>query len=295
MPSLKEVKNRIASVKSTRKITNAMKMVASSKLHHAQKAIEGMRPYEGRLEAIMGRFLSATDGEIETPYSASRPVKRVAVIAISSNSSLCGAYNANVIRELFKVVREYQGKGASVEVFPIGKKVAAAAKKIEGAKVEADHADTLDHPSYKSASAISELFMQRFRDGQIDKVEIISHHFISSSRQQLFTKTFLPISLDAGKGGQKERDAGGHSLDYIIEPSPKSIISSLIPASLHMQVFTAVLDSLASEHASRVMAMQVATDNADDLIEQLTLTYNKTRQQAITSELLDIAGGSDRN
>lgn len=295
MPSLKEVKNRIASVKSTRKITNAMKMVASSKLHHAQKAIEGMRPYEGRLEAIMERFLAATDGEIETPYSANRPVKKVAIIAISSNSSLCGAYNANVIKELSKAVKEYQGKGVGVEVFPIGKKVAAAAKKIGSANVEADHADTLDHPSYKNASAIAELFMKRFCDEQIDKVEIISHHFISSSKQQLFTKTFLPISLDTEKGNQKEKNADGHSLDYIIEPSPKSIISSLIPASLHMQIFTAILDSLASEHASRVMAMQVATDNADDLIEQLTLTYNKTRQQAITSELLDIAGGSERN
>lgn len=293
MPSLKEVKNRIASVKSTRKITNAMKMVASSKLHHAQKAIEGMRPYEGRLEAIMGRFLSATDGEIETPFSINRPVKNVAIIAISSNSSLCGAYNANVIKELYRVVKEYQSQGINVEVFPIGKKVAAAAKKIVAKSAETDHADTLDHPSYKNASAISELFMKRFCDEQIDKVEIISHHFISSSKQQLFTKTFLPINLEADKSNQKEADTGGHSLDYIIEPSPKSIISSLIPASLHMQVFTAILDSLASEHASRVMAMQVATDNADDLIEQLTLTYNKTRQQAITSELLDIAGGSN--
>lgn len=293
MPSLKEVKNRIASVKSTRKITNAMKMVASSKLHHAQKAIEGMRPYEGRLEAIMGRFLSATDGEIETPFSINRPVKNVAIIAISSNSSLCGAYNANVIKELYRVVKEYQSQGINVEVFPIGKKVAVAAKKIVAKSAETDHADTLDHPSYKNASAISELFMKRFCDEQIDKVEIISHHFISSSKQQLFTKTFLPINLEADKNNQKEASTGGHSLDYIIEPSPKSIISSLIPASLHMQVFTAILDSLASEHASRVIAMQVATDNADDLIEQLTLTYNKTRQQAITSELLDIAGGSN--
>lgn len=295
MPSLKEVKNRIASVKSTRKITNAMKMVASSKLHHAQKAIEGMRPYEGRLEAIMGRFLSATDGEIETPFSVNRPVKNVAIIAISSNSSLCGAYNANVIKELYRVVKGYQSQGINVEVFPIGKKVAAAAKKIVATNTETDHADALDHPSYKNASAISELFMQKFCDEQIDKVEIISHHFISSSKQQLFTKTFLPINLETDKSAPKEANTGGHSLDYIIEPSPSSIISSLIPASLHMQVFTAILDSLASEHASRVMAMQVATDNADDLIEQLTLTYNKTRQQAITSELLDIAGGSNNS
>ncbi len=292
MPSLKEVKTRIGSVKSTRKITNAMKMVASSKLHHAQRAIESMRPYESRLASIMERFLSATEGELETAYSEKRDIKKVALIAISSNSSLCGAFNANVIKELLKVAKDYENRGISVEIFPIGKKMAKAVEKA-GYAFDSDNAYLLDHPSYNEAAAISEKFMSRFKEGELDKVEIISQHFVNSSRQEVKHNTFLPVDLEtSGNDNDSKENKGGRQLDYIVEPSPASIIASLIPATLHLQVFTAVLDSLAAEHASRVVAMQVATDNADELIDQLTLTYNKTRQQAITSELLDIAGAS---
>ncbi len=292
MPSLKEVKTRIGSVKSTRKITNAMKMVASSKLHHAQRAIESMRPYESRLASIMERFLSATEGELETAYSEKRDIKKVALIAISSNSSLCGAFNANVIKELLKVAKDYENRGISVEIFPIGKKMAKAVEKA-GYAFDSDNAYLLDHPSYNEASAISKKFMSRFKEGELDKVEIISQHFVNSSRQEVKHNTFLPVDLEtSGNDNDSKENKGGRQFDYIVEPSPASIIASLIPATLHLQVFTAVLDSLAAEHASRVVAMQVATDNADELIDQLTLTYNKTRQQAITSELLDIAGAS---
>lgn len=293
MASLKEVKTRIVSVKSTRKITNAMKMVASSKLHHAQKAIESMRPYEKRLALIMERFLSAAEGEVETAYSEKRETKNVAIIAISSNSSLCGAFNANVIKELQKTVAKYRQDNANVVIFPIGKKVAKATEKM-GYSFESDNADVLDHPSYNDAARISENFMSLFKEGAIDEVVIVSQHFISASKQELRGETFLPIDLSAvgNAEAKSEKSEKGHRPDYIVEPSPESIISSLIPATLHLKVFTSILDSLAAEHASRVVAMQVATDNADDLIEQLTLTYNKTRQQAITSELLDIAGSS---
>lgn len=293
MASLKEVKTRIVSVKSTRKITNAMKMVASSKLHHAQKAIESMRPYEKRLALIMERFLSAAEGEVETAYSEKRETKNVAIIAISSNSSLCGAFNANVIKELQKTVAKYKQDNANVVIFPIGKKVAKATEKM-GYTFESDNADVLDHPSYNDAARISENFMNQFKEGAIDEVVIVSQHFISASKQELRGETFLPIDLSAvgNAEAKSEKSEKGHRPDYIVEPSPESIISSLIPATLHLKVFTSILDSLAAEHASRVVAMQVATDNADDLIEQLTLTYNKTRQQAITSELLDIAGSS---
>lgn len=293
MASLKEVKTRIVSVKSTRKITNAMKMVASSKLHHAQKAIESMRPYEKRLALIMERFLSAAEGEVETAYSEKRETKNVAIIAISSNSSLCGAFNANVIKELQKTVAKYRQDNANVVIFPIGKKVAKATEKM-GYSFESDNADVLDHPSYNDAARISENFMSLFKEGAIDEVVIVSQHFISASKQELRGETFLPIDLSAvgNAEAKSEKSEKGHMPDYIVEPSPESIISSLIPATLHLKVFTSILDSLAAEHASRVVAMQVATDNADDLIEQLTLTFNKTRQQAITSELLDIAGSS---
>lgn len=293
MPSLKEVKTRIGSVKSTRKITNAMKMVASSKLHHAQKSIESMRPYESHLASIMGRFLSATEGEINTVYSEKKDIKKVALIAVSSNSSLCGAFNANVIKELLKVAKEYEQKGIETEIFPIGKKISKAVEKA-GYAFESDNANMLDHPAYKDAAAVAENFMTRFKEGKVDKVEIISQHFVNPSKQQIIRDTFLPVDLSGENNAKSPQDTQnkGRQSDYIVEPSPESIISSLVPATLHLKVFTAILDSLAAEHASRVVAMQVATDNADELIDQLTLTYNKTRQQAITSELLDIAGAS---
>ena len=293
MPSLKEVKTRIGSVKSTRKITNAMKMVASSKLHHAQRTIECMRPYEKRLASIMTRFLSTTEGEIESAYSECREIKKVALIVISSNSSLCGAFNANIIKEFLKTAEEYKQKGVVVEVFPIGKKIAQAVQKA-GYKFQSDNSDVLEHPEYTKAYNIAENFMQRFVNGEIDKVCVISQHFVNTSKQEICNNTFLPISLDDSANSEVTVNSSnkGRQLDYIVEPSPASIISSLIPATLHMQIFSAILDSLAAEHASRVVAMQVATDNADDLIEQLTLTYNKTRQQAITSELLDMASGT---
>ncbi len=293
MPSLKEVKTRIDSVKSTRKITNAMKMVASSKLHHAQRAIECMRPYEKRLASIMTRFLSTMEGEVESVYSETREIRKVALVVISSNSSLCGAFNANIIKEFLKTAEEYKQKGVVVEVFPIGKKIAQAVQKA-GYKFQSDNSDVLEHPEYIKAYNIAENFMQRFVNGEIDKVCIISQHFVNTSKQEICNNTFLPISLDdsANSKATAKSSNKGRQLDYIVEPSPASIISSLIPATLHMQIFSAILDSLAAEHASRVVAMQVATDNADDLIEQLTLTYNKTRQQAITSELLDMASGT---
>lgn len=293
MPSLKEVKTRIGSVKSTRKITNAMKMVASSKLHHAQRAIECMRPYEKRLASIMTRFLSTMEGEVESVYSETREIRKVALVVISSNSSLCGAFNANIIKEFLKTAEEYKQKGVVVEVFPIGKKIAQAVQKA-GYKFQSDNSDVLEHPEYIKAYNIAENFMQRFVNGEIDKVCIISQHFVNTSKQEICNNTFLPISLvdSANSKATANSSNKGRQLDYIVEPSPASIISSLIPATLHMQIFSAILDSLAAEHASRVVAMQVATDNADDLIEQLTLTYNKTRQQAITSELLDMASGT---
>ena len=293
MPSLKEVKTRIGSVKSTRKITNAMKMVASSKLHHAQRAIECMRPNEKRLASIMTRFLSTMEGEVESVYSETREIRKVALVVISSNSSLCGAFNANIIKEFLKTAEEYKQKGVVVEVFPIGKKIAQAVQKA-GYKFQSDNSDVLEHPEYIKAYNIAENFMQRFVNGEIDKVCIISQHFVNTSKQEICNNTFLPISLDdsANSKATAKSSNKGRQLDYIVEPSPASIISSLIPATLHMQIFSAILDSLAAEHASRVVAMQVATDNADDLIEQLTLTYNKTRQQAITSELLDMASGT---
>ena len=291
MASLKEVRTRINSIKSTRKITSAMKMVASSKLHRAQQAIGNMRPYEKHLFEIMSGFLSKLEDDIETRYSETREVRKVAIVAISSNSSLCGAFNTNVIKELKNTAAEYRAKCCEVEIYPIGRKVADAARKM-GFKFESDHSALLEHPEYGSATILSEKLMTRFSIGEIDKVILIYQHFASTSRQEMRAETFLPINLQEIGTDSKAAERKGKQLDFIIEPSVQSIVESLIPTSLHFKIFTALLDSLAAEHSARVMAMQVATDNADELIEQLTLAYNKARQQAITSELLDIMGGS---
>lgn len=290
MASLKEVKTRIASVNSTRKITSAMKMVASSKLHHAQQAIESMRPYEHQLSHIMSTFVANMEGSIESPYAGSREIKRVAIVVYTSNSSLCGAFNANVVKAFNHKLNDYKKAGIEVvKVYALGKKAADAVAKV-GFNNPTDYSTLLDHPSYEKASDIATEIMDLYTTGQIDKAELIYHHFKSAGSQILTEETFLPIELDTTSNNNQE--GSKQAIDFIAEPSKEDVIAELIPKSLHLKLFTALLDSLASEHAARVIAMQAATDNADDLLRELTLTYNKTRQQAITSELLDIVGGS---
>lgn len=290
MASLKEVKTRIASVNSTRKITSAMKMVASSKLHHAQQAIESMRPYEHQLSHIMSTFVANMEGSIESPYAGSREIKRVTIVVYTSNSSLCGAFNANVVKAFNHKLDDYKKAGIEVvKVYALGKKAADAVAKV-GFNNPTDYSTLLDHPSYKKASDIATEIMDLYTTGQIDKAELIYHHFKSAGSQILTEETFLPIELDTTSNNTQE--GSKQAIDFIAEPSKEDVIAELIPKSLHLKLFTALLDSLASEHAARVIAMQAATDNADDLLRELTLTYNKTRQQAITSELLDIVGGS---
>lgn len=288
MASLKEVKTRIASVNSTRKITSAMKMVASSKLHRAQQAIESMRPYERQLTRIMSTFVGSMEGEVDTAYAAQRDVKRVVIVLFTSNSSLCGGYNANAVKAFVKKVEEYRNRDIEIcRVYAMGKKAAEAVGKLKNFDL-VDKSALLDHPSYQEAAKVASELMDLYVKGDIDEVDLIYHHFKSAGTQILTTKTFLPIDLHA----DSTEEGATNNLNFIVEPSIGDIVNQLIPKSLHLRLYTALLDSLASEHAARVIAMQVATDNADDLLRELTLTYNKTRQQAITNELLDIAGGS---
>lgn len=289
MASLKEVKTRITSVQSTRKITSAMKMVASSKLHKAQQAIENMRPYESQLAHIMSAFVDGAQGDVSSPFSAKRDIRNVVLMAISSNGSLCGGFNANLIKKTREVIKEYKSRQVGIRVIPFGRKVAEALAK-EGFSCEDNHAAMLEHPSYADAATVVRGLMKDFVDGSVDKVEIIYHHFKSTSTQILTREVLLPVEQAEGKPGTASETGG--NLDYIIEPSAEEIMSELVPLTLCLKLYTALLDSAASEHAARVIAMQVATDNADELLKELTLTYNKTRQQAITTELLDIAGGS---
>ena len=322
MPSLKEIKGRIASVNSTRKITSAMKMVASSKLHHAQVAIQNMLPYETLLEHILKSFLAA-EAEAQTIYDQERPVKRVALVVFSSNSSLCGGFNANIIKMM---TNAYNGLAAeigaeNIEVYPIGRKVSEKATKL-GYKVKGDYADMVDHPTVGPCIELAKELGERFAKGEVDKVELIYHHFKSAGSQILTHKTFLPIDIEtelqrdherdlttniATKKAQEylkknrrerehqEEDTKPLNDNFIVEPDMDTVLSQLIPKLAHLMLYTALLDSVASEHAARMVAMQTATDNADELLRQLNLQYNKSRQQAITSELLDIVGGSVNN
>lgn len=296
MASLKEVKTRINSVKSTRKITSAMKMVASAKLHKAQGAIENMLPYERKLNKILTNFLSA-DLPVESPYIKAREVKRVAIVAFSSNTSLCGAFNANVIKMLLQTVGEFRTLGQdNILIFPVGKKVDEAVKRL-GFEPQETSPTLSDKPSYQEASELAHRLMEMYVSGEIDRVELIYHHFKSMGVQILLRETYLPIDLtrvvdEEEKQKEEEVQGGEIANDYIIEPSAEELIANLIPTVLSQKLFTAAVDSDASEHAARTLAMQVATDNANELIQDLTKQYNKSRQQAITNELLDIVGGS---
>lgn len=324
MPSLKEIKSRIASVNSTRKITSAMKMVASSKLHHAQTAIENMLPYENMLEHILKTFLvSAPD--VELPFDQERPVKKVALIVFSSNSSLCGGFNANIIKTMLHAIEEYRKQGLTnddIIIYPIGRKVEEKVRKL-GLRSAGSFVHLADKPNSAQCRDISVEAGTMFLEGKVDKVELIYHHFKSAGSQVLTRRTFLPIDLHDDVGADNDRDLSSNLAtkksqeylknrnkqeeereqttvkplndNFLVEPDLKKVLTELVPKELHLMVYTALLDSNASEHAARMVAMQTATDNADELLRELNLQYNKSRQAAITSELLDIVGGSSNN
>lgn len=319
MPSLKEIKSRISSVNSTRKITSAMKMVASSKLHHAQVMIENMLPYEAMLEHILKTFL-ASEVDATTVYSLDRPVKRIAIIVYSSNSSLCGGFNANIIKMLQQTVDKYIYLGIeNIVVYPVGRKVAEKVTKL-GLKCGGDFSGIIDKPNVHQCIDLADLLAKKFVKGDFDRVELIYHHFKSAGSQVLTCKTFLPIDIKSEiefddvrdlssniatleaqnylkkKGKQtvvsEKKEAKPLNDNFIVEPNMDTVLAQLIPRLTHLMIYTALLDSIASEHAARMVAMQTATDNADELLRDLNLQYNKSRQQAITNELLDIVGGS---
>ena len=293
MGSLKEVKNRINSVKSTRQIISAMKMVASAKLHKAQGRIENMLPYQQKLNEILTNFLS-TDATFESPYTDVRPVTRVAIVVFSSNSSLCGAFNANVVKMLGETLEGYKSLGKdNILIYPVGKKVEAAVKKL-GYTSQGSYQEMAEKPSYMQAYELAALLMQEFVEKQIDRVELIYHHFKSMGSQILTREEYLPIDLSKVETTAAIEGSGkrGFQNDYIVEPSVGQLIADLLPKVLSQKLFTVLQDSNASEHAARTLAMQTATDNANELIQDLTKQYNKSRQQAITNELLDIIAGS---
>ena len=296
MPSLKEIKGRIGSVKSTLKITSAMKLVASAKLRKAQQTIEGMRPYERKLQEMMERLVAQAGGAGISEWSA-RPVdeeaapvrQKVALVAFASNSSLCGAFNANAVCLALETLRSYGD--ADVTVYSIGRKMAEAMRKTGHPSPE-DYQKLADKPSYAPAAALAESLMEDFRSGRLDRVDLVYNHFVSSGKQVAVRETLLPMGA-VSQGSDTFLIPGlTRDLDYILEPSAAELLEDLLPKSLRLKFYTALLDSNASEHAARTVAMQTATDNGEDLLQELTLQYNKGRQQKITSEILDLAGGN---
>ena len=302
MPTLKEIKGRIASVQSTLKITSAMKLVSSAKLRKAQTAIEAMRPYQERLNAMLDLAAGTVNilpqqnpGPGRAPAGAFNP-RTTVVIAMASNSSLCGGFNAQVIAKTKEVLRECPG----ARVISIGRKMSDALRKSGAQSYTPEDFSTLsEHPSYAPVSAITDTLMA---DSSVDCVLLVYNHFVSTGKQVPVVETLLSKEvspraslgrndkdvISSGAGGGVEKSAS----DAILEPSRQELLDALYPKNVKIRFFAALLDSAAAEHAARTVAMQAATDNGEDLLQELTLQYNKGRQQKITNEILDLAGGS---
>lgn len=284
MASLKEIKERIQSVRSTRKITSAMKMVAAAKLHRTQREAAALVPYAEELQTIVAH-LSAGDGGGGVALAEEREVGAVTIVGFASNSTLCGAYNANVGREVAAAYNDYsQLPPESVEVVAMGKRLGAELTK-SGVTFREGDGTLSEHPNYPAIRQMAEGLMADFLAGRTDRVELVYYKFHSAGRQELVRERLLPIELPSGSA------EGFQEVDYILEPSREELIKSLVPRYVSLRLYAAALSAIASEHAARMVAMQAATDNADDLVGELSIEYNKQRQQAITAELLDIVGG----
>jgi F-type H+-transporting ATPase subunit gamma len=291
MASLKEVRNRIVSVSSTQQITSAMKMVSAAKLRRAQNAITQMRPYASKLKEILENLSSSIETSAENPYSRQSPVKNVLLVVINSNRGLCGAFNSNVIKQASKLAVD-QYAGCNVNVLAIGKKANDYFTKSTYNVVDPGMPKKLhelyDDLSFVNVSKVAEIVMRLFVEGQYDRVDLVYNQFKNAAVQILTTEQFLPV-----KPLETSGDEVTMSADYIFEPSKDYIVMELIPKSLKIQFFKALLDSHAAEHGARMTAMHKATDNAADLIKELKLSYNKARQASITNEILEIVGGAE--
>lgn len=283
MANLKEIRARISSVGSTMQITSAMKMVSAAKLKRAQDAITQMRPYANKLRELLVNLSSTLEGADGGSYAQEREVKKVLLVAITSNRGLCGAFNSNIIKKAKSLV-ENDYANAEVSFLTIGKKGSEFFTK-NGYTMQSTHDSLFDDLTFDNTSAIAENIMQNFLDGEFDKVVLLYNQFKNAATQLVMAEQFLPVETPAEEGATIG--------DYIFEPSKEEIVTDLIPKSLKIQLFKGVLDSHASEHGARMTAMHKATDNAGELKKDLTLTYNKARQAAITGEILEIVGGAE--
>jgi F-type H+-transporting ATPase subunit gamma len=289
MAGLKEIRVRIASVTSTRQITNAMKMVSAAKLHKAQDAILQMRPYAGKLQEILANVSDAISGDEDNVYIRTKEPERILLIVITSNRGLCGAFNSNVIRRTLQLIHEdYRelSRSGNLHLFTIGKRGSDYLTRKKHNVTEVRN-DLFDELSFKSSAAVAVELIDKFITHQYDKIILVYNQFKNAAVQILVTEQFLPIEIPEKKEGNQIFQ------DYIFEPSKDFIVRELIPRSLKIQFYKALLDSNASEHGARMTAMHHATDNATELIRDLKLHYNKARQAAITKELLEIVSGAE--
>jgi len=286
MPNLKEVRNRISSVNSTRQITSAMKLVSAAKLRRAQDAVLKMRPYAEKLQAIMNNVSQSLEGA-ESPYLVERDLRTVTLVLVTSNRGLCGAFNTQVIRRTTALLNGELAalhQAGKVKFVGIGKKASAWIVR-NGFELQAQHDELFNNLTFSESVKISESLMQEYKNGQTDKVIFIYNRFLTAASQQVMEETFLPMRPQV-----QEQEA---SAEYIYEPGKAEIIENMIPLSLKTQLFKVVLDSHAAEHGARMTAMHKATDNAGELLKSLKLSYNKARQAAITNEILEIVAGAE--
>jgi F-type H+-transporting ATPase subunit gamma len=288
MPNLKEVRNRITSVGSTMQITSAMKMVSAAKLKRAQDAITQMRPYAEKLKEILANVSSSLDNS-ENSYSRNSGGKNILIIPVSSNRGLAGAFNANIIKKTWSLIRNDYA-GYNVTVLPVGKKVNDAFRKTEfiisGQDLPSHLSDLFDGLSFDKVSPVAEKIMQAFANKEFDKVVVVYNQFKNAAVQITQAEQLLPIVPPSTEGKAA-------TTDYIYEPGKDFIVKDLIPRSIKTQFYKALLDSFASEHGARMTAMHKATDNAKEMLRSLKISYNKARQAAITNDILEIVGGAE--
>lgn len=288
MPSLKDVRNRIKSVKSTQQITKAMKMVAASKLRKAQDNIIQMRPFARKLNDILDNVIQASGDQVQTIYAEQRDLKKVLIVAVSSDRGLCGAFNSNIFKRVIALIDEKYQKfyqQGHLDILPIGKKSYDFFRKRDFNIID-QYWKLFTDMTYDDVKEVAEFTMQSFRDEHYDEVIVVYNEFKNVATQVLQAYQFLPIQRTVDEGSGQAR------LDYIFEPSQQYIIRELIPQSLHIQFYKAILESIAAEHGARMTAMEQASENADELLGDLQIMYNRTRQAVITKELNEIVGGA---
>jgi len=283
MANLKEIRLRITSVGSTMQITSAMKMVSAAKLKRAQDAIIQMRPYANKLTELLNNLSASLDSSDGGVYTQEREIKNVLLVTVTSNRGLCGGFNAYIMKKATALINE-EYANANVNILSIGKKSSEHFTK-NGFNVESTHDALFADLTFDNIAKVAEGIMERFVQGDYDKVVLVYNQFKNAATQVIMAENFLPV--------QAAEDEESIVVDYIFEPTKKEIVERLIPKSLKTQLFKAVLDSHAAEHGARMTAMHKATDNASELKKDLTLTYNKARQAAITNEILEIVGGAE--